>query len=110
MQSLWARLLASEANQPGTFSKRTIEAVAALSKADAELFTLLCRFCCLIGGQSAPVIFDHNADFYRQCGIKFGVLKHLEDIGSHLLQFNRARLPAYPAALRNTVRWKPYLF
>jgi hypothetical protein len=81
MQSLWARLLASEANQPGTFSKRTIEAVAALSKADAELFTLLCRFCCLIGGQSAPVIFDHNADFYRQCGIKFGVLKHLEDIG-----------------------------
>src|SRR5687768_4210652 len=42
MQSLWAKLLAGQANQPGTFSKRTIEFVSNLDKSDAQLFTNLC--------------------------------------------------------------------
>ena len=35
MQSLWARLLAGEANKSGTFSKRTIDQVPNLEKSDA---------------------------------------------------------------------------
>ena len=45
MQSLWARVLAGEANTPGTYSKRTVNFVSELDKNDANLFTKLCRFC-----------------------------------------------------------------
>ena len=56
MQSLWARLLAGEANQPGTFSKRTVELVASLDKSDAQLFTGLCRFAWFVG-EDCPLVF-----------------------------------------------------
>ena len=48
MQSLWSKLLAGEANEPGAFSKRTIELVASLDKEDAYLFTTLMGFACYI--------------------------------------------------------------
>ena len=50
MQSVWARILAEEANQPRTFSKRTIDLVASLDKVDAELFTSFCTFVWMFGG------------------------------------------------------------
>lgn len=39
VQSLWARVLAGEANSPGSYSKRTIGILASLDKEEAELFT-----------------------------------------------------------------------
>jgi hypothetical protein len=44
MQELWSRVLAGEANGPGTFSKRTVNLLSDLDKRDAELFTRLCGF------------------------------------------------------------------
>ena len=44
MQSLWARVLAGEANVPGTYSKRTVNLLSDFDKSDAELFTKLCGF------------------------------------------------------------------
>jgi hypothetical protein len=44
MQVLWARILAEEANQPQSFSKRTINFIAELDKREAEAFTNLCAF------------------------------------------------------------------
>src|ERR1051325_1274205 len=44
MQKLWSRVLASEANNPGAFAKRTVNLLADLDKSDAELFTRLCGF------------------------------------------------------------------
>jgi Protein of unknown function (DUF2806) len=82
MQSLWSRLLAGEANHPGTFSTRTIETVATLQKADARLFTVLCGFGWSIG----PLVFDLKEKVYLEHGITFGMLNHLESIG--LISFN----------------------
>ena len=42
MQVLWAKVLASEANSPGTYSKRTVNSLGSLDKRDAQLFTTLC--------------------------------------------------------------------
>ena len=46
MQTLWAKILAGEANKPGTYSKRTVNFVADMDKREAELFTNLCQYVC----------------------------------------------------------------
>ena len=44
MQTLWANILAGEANRPGSYSRRTVNLVASMDKKDADLFTALCGF------------------------------------------------------------------
>ena len=96
MQSLWARVLASEANAPGTYSKRTVNLLSDFDKRDAELFTKLCGF----GWQIAdvvPLVFDEQAEIYNKHGINFGSLSHLEDIGlvksADIASFGQRGLP-----------------
>ena len=84
MQSLWARVLAGEANTPGTYSKRTVNLLSDFDKSDAELFTKLCGFGWVIG-DVVPLVFDTQADIYNRHGITFGTLSHLETI--ELIQF-----------------------
>jgi hypothetical protein len=82
MQQLWARVLAGEANEPGTFAKRTVNLLGDLDKADAELFTRLCGFAWLVDDRVVILIFDYNADeVYKQNGITFEALAHLETLG-----------------------------
>jgi hypothetical protein len=96
MQSLWSRILAGEANAPGTFAKRTVNLLADLDKEDAILFMKLCGFGWMIGNV-CPLIFDVQASIYNDEGINFNTLSHLESLG--LIQFNnitgfrRLRLP-----------------
>jgi len=87
MQSLWARVLAGEANSPGKFSKRTINFLESLDKSDAILFANLCSFGWIIG-DFMLLIYEvgTNSSIYSKHGIDFGALKHLDDIG--LLSFN----------------------
>ena len=85
MQSLWSRVLAGEANTPGTYSKRTVNLLSDLDKSDAELFTKLCGFGWMIG-DVVPLVFDHKVEIYNKHGINFITLSHLESIG--LVQFS----------------------
>lgn len=80
MQSLWAKVLAGEANTPGKYSKRTVNLLGSLDKGDASLFTKLCGFAWFIG-DIVPLVYDTEADIYNQHGINFNVMKHLDDIG-----------------------------
>ena len=96
MQSLWSRVLAGEANSPGSYSKRTVNFLSSLDKNDAELFTELCTFNWMIE-EFAPLIYDVENEIYKKHKITFVTLKHLDSIG--LLQFealvcyNRGGLP-----------------
>lgn len=85
MQSLWAKLLAGEANRPGTFSKRTLDAVSNLDKNDAQLFTSLCSFV-WSSGNFLPIIYDTEHEIYKRKGIDFIALTHLDAIG--LIRFD----------------------
>jgi len=85
MQGLWSRVLAGEANSPGTYSKRTVNFLSDLDKTDAELFTRLCGFAWVIGNV-VPLIYDVKNDIYNSQGISFNTLSHLDSIG--LIQFN----------------------
>lgn len=96
MQSLWSSLLAGEANRPGTFSKRTVELIATLDKADAHLFTKLCGFGWMIGNV-APLIFETKDDIYANQELTFNSLTHLDSLGlirfESLSGFVRQRFP-----------------
>jgi uncharacterized protein DUF2806 len=85
MQSLWAKVLSGEANSPGSFSKRTVNFLGSLDKAEAHLFTSLCGFGWFIG-EVEPLILNVQDSIYDNKGINFKSLTHLDDIG--LLSFN----------------------
>jgi hypothetical protein len=85
MQDLWARVLAGEANAPGTYSKRTVNFLGDLDKKDAELFQALCSFGWMIG-KFTPLVFDPQEPIYASQGLNFGTVTHLDSIG--LVQFN----------------------
>lgn len=80
MQSLWARLLSGEATTPGTFSKRTVDFISTIDKSDAALFTAFCQFVWVVG-EPNPLIYEIENDIYKQQGITFASLKHLDAIG-----------------------------
>jgi hypothetical protein len=101
MQGLWSRVLAGEANVPGTFSKRTVNFLSDLDKTDAEMFAKLCGFGWDIKG-FAPLILNTEWNIYAQNGVGFSSLNHLESIGLIRLQsspleknveFGRTNLP-----------------
>lgn len=80
MQSLWAKVLAGEANKPGSYSRRTVNFIGTLDKPDAMLFTNLCSYGWFLG-EMVPLVYDHRADIYNRAGINFDSLRHLDDIG-----------------------------
>ncbi len=99
MQTLWARVLAGEANAPGSFSRRTVDFVATLEKSEARSFTTLCSLSWIIDrGEPIPLVFGTELELYRALKLDFGVLTHLDSIG--LIRFDGVtpflleRLPA----------------
>ena len=103
MAELWAQLLAEEANQPGSRSRKSVNILAYLDKSDAELFSTLCRFrlitfnLSLISFPGAPppprsrfntapaatslMVLDATHPIYTEQGIDFAALAHLEALG-----------------------------
>ena len=98
MQLLWAKVLAGEANSPGTYSKRTVNCLGSLDKMDAQLLTNLCSFAFIIV-DLAPLIYDEKASIYNDQQINFNTLTHLDDIGlisfGSLAGFKRLKLPRH---------------
>jgi len=96
MQKLWAKILAGEANTPGSYSKRTIEVLSLMSKNDAHSFANLCKFSWNIG-DGCPLIFKCTDTIYTEENINFTILTHLDSIGlltfGHLTGFIRTELP-----------------
>jgi hypothetical protein len=81
MQLLWAKILAGEANSPGAYSKRTVNALGSLDKRDAQLFTNLCGFVVVIAEEKFPLVYDVHESIYKDQQISFETLTHLDSIG-----------------------------
>ena len=99
MQTLWSKVLAGEANNPGQYSKRTVSLLSSLDKSDAELFRNLGSFSSSIKNSTAgcfPLVFDVTDTIYKGAGLNFYNLRHLDSIG--LLSFDQAgfRLTGFP--------------
>jgi hypothetical protein len=78
MQLLWAKILAQEAKSPGAFSKRTLNSVSELSKAEAELFGTL---CCYALREIGPVILNFDDEIYTKNGLTYESLLKLSATG-----------------------------
>lgn len=87
MQILWGRILAGEANKPRTFTKRTLDIVSAMDKADAELFTRICQFTFISCGRSVLFFDNLNNSIYKA---KIGVddIVNLQAMGILVYQGN----------------------
>lgn len=81
MQTIWARLLAGEANDPGSFSKRTVNILAELDATDARSFETLCRFCWGTKAQQFPIVFNSMELVYTSNGLTGHLLGLLESLG-----------------------------
>lgn len=79
MQDLWARILSGEANQPESVSKRTLEFVALMDRADADTFSKLCRFSATSLGEA--LIFSTDDAILEKCQLSYTDLAHLDSIG-----------------------------
>ena len=81
IQDWWARILAGEANHPGTFSRRTVNVMADLDKSVAKEFLNLNKFRWVINDQPLPLVYEGRDEVYTQNGISFSVLANLEAFG-----------------------------
>jgi hypothetical protein len=79
MQNLWSKVLAGEANNPGRYSKRTIEFMSTMDKYDAELFNKLAIFCWNFGTLQ-PIILSFE-DKETTDILNYSDLAHLNNIG-----------------------------
>lgn len=80
-QELWARLLAEEANYPGTVSKRLLHNMFLMSKQDVENFMNLTRFCFFDKKEDMihPIIFiKEDSVAYKRTRVTTEVLRELE--------------------------------
>lgn len=103
MALLWAQLLASEVNSPGSKSKKAVNLLADLEPEDAKLFRELCNFrlsefrtLMMMPPDGSPiprsrfntapnppilVVLDPQNELYSTKGVDFESLLHLESFG-----------------------------
>lgn len=81
MQALWSRVLASEANSPGKFSRKTVNLLEDIGKDEAQAFASLCRFECTIMGKANPLVVGVNQPFYTSENVTSESLSVLEELG-----------------------------
>lgn len=82
MQDLWARILAGEANNPGSYSTRTVNSLASIAKSEAETFSRLCELRWTIGSTvSEPLVFSTSDAIYDDRGLDYRALSELDSIG-----------------------------
>jgi hypothetical protein len=115
MRDLWAKVLAAEVNQPGAFSKRTLNLLAELDRRDIEAFALLCSFA--VYSLGSPAVFfkssllgaSYNPSFYVKHGLDLALLNDMKSLG--LIEFDaKAEYTRPPGPVRyfgHTLALKP---
>ena len=86
MQSIWARILAGEVVEPGTFNKRTLAFVKTLSPQEAALFT---KFCGLLWHDPSNGLIHislSDDELAKKFGISYLDIVELESLG--LIRFD----------------------
>ncbi|PPS21187.1 DUF2806 domain-containing protein [Brachyspira murdochii] len=79
IQNLWAKLLAGEIKQPGSFSYRTLETLKNMTTDEAELFTKVAQFFIFDGQKNCYILNDH--DLLKRYGVIHYYIVTLIDIG-----------------------------
>lgn len=70
MQVLWAKLLAGEVQQPGSFSLRTVQVLSQLSKTEALAFESLCAQAPTNHGRHVLLLFSTDPEALHSAGLQ----------------------------------------
>ena len=85
MQELWSRVLAGEANNSGSFSRKTINILHDVDRQAAQLFRAVCGFFWNIAGEGPQALVydlpDDSREIYRASGISLPTLLDLQSLG-----------------------------
>ena len=96
LQEVWAKLIAGEANNPGTFSRKTVNVVGDLDSDGANLFSTYCRFVFGVGNQGVPlIVLDQSQNLptiYQDQGVDFNALRLLAETGLIMIGFEQLAL------------------
>jgi Protein of unknown function (DUF2806) len=118
MQLLWARLLAQEANENNSVSKRTLSFLETMDKKDALLFQKLCQ-CVLVqhlpnkpNNYTVPLITSMNNEdtFLKSLDLNHNDLNYLEGIGLIKLTVNGDWFPPNSVPMVLSCGEKSFLF
>jgi hypothetical protein len=87
MRAIWAKVLAGEANNPTSFSRRTVDMLASMDKTEAELFTRLGSFMWNKAfRQPLLVVPSLDGASFKASGLKFDDLVLLAHAGLIVFQ------------------------
>ena len=81
MQEWWAKILAGEANNPGSYSKRAVNILGDLEQPEAQAFTSLCNFVWQLSGTPVPLVYDTNHPIYTASGLNHISCTYLGELG-----------------------------
>ena len=81
MQEWWAKILAGEANNPGSYSKRAVNTLGDLEQPEAQAFSSLCNFVWHLSDTPVPLIYDLNHTIYTNSGVSHGSCTYLNELG-----------------------------
>ena len=81
MQEWWAKILAGEANSPGSYSKRAVNILGDMGQDEAQLFSSLCNFVWYLSGIPVPLIHDVDHTIYTNSGITHSSCTYLVELG-----------------------------
>ena len=97
VQKLWGKILAGEANKPGSISRQLLNILSYMDKENAENFTNICRFVIKPKYKSGEVGSDrlllitreHLDSYYYQHGVSLEELRSLQSFGLIEMMQNR---------------------
>lgn len=92
-QTTWARLLAGEFDNPGSYSRKTVNILSDMSKDDADAFSTLCRF--VVSGY--PMVLRFDDEVYIREGLTESVCRKLESLSllsTSTFGFTKIAVPA----------------
>lgn len=82
MQLVWAKILANEIRQAGTFSRKTLQIVRLLEPDEANNFTAFCGVCISSPNGIAHIYFESEEGFYLdKIGLNLELLHDLSVLG-----------------------------
>lgn len=81
MQTIWAKILAGETNQHGSFSKSTLRILSEMSQEDATTFMKTISFSFKIDEENKLFIYDFNDEIVKKTGLTFDSINRLNILG-----------------------------
>ena len=81
LQTIWAKILAGETNNHGSFSKSTLRILSEMSQEDATTFMKVASFAFKIDDSDHIFLYEFDDEIVKKFGLSFGSVNRLNALG-----------------------------